>query len=357
MPVTIRNLGNIAQPTATATIRSFIVPPTPLAVVPIVKRNGTAVLLYLVRDEEESGNITRRIGRQLEKEGVAAYANHKKNDSWIFATRQSEMDEYCPEELTRGAKLATAVAKKGPTLAERPTSNPICLICRDHCENEWGNSHGFIAEENVDEDCPPICNSCNEHEVYYRINHPEASVFILPQDVLQRVANQTPCDCCHAGTKDTDFRILHSRASNPVLLEFHNLTFKSGSPECPFKKDEWDKLVATGRKIIFTARIAEMEVALLNIKAAEAECEAEELVAQVAKEPAPAEVKKPSKKERQADSTRGSNAVRDQKKKEREEFEKACEKAALAQLAIKKAADEKKRKAKAAKAKVARASP
>jgi hypothetical protein len=141
-------------------------------------------------------------------------------------------------------------------------------------------------------------------------------------------------------------------------VEFKNLY---ADEDCPPELASLVELVANsekhGEEVIITARVADLEVAILGFKQEEAEREAEKL----AKEPdnvvSTAEVKKPTKKERQADSTRGANAVRDQKKREREEFEKACEKAALAQLAIKKAAEEKKRKAKAAKAKLAKACP
>jgi hypothetical protein len=349
MPATIKHVKCVP----TASLRSFLIPPTPLAMVPIVKKDGSPSVLFLVRDEEESHALTRRIGRGLEREGIAAYANKNERrpdtDSWLFAVvppTQHTEKLYCPNELVRGAEAATALAKKAPIITEKDPSNPVCLICREHCENKWGNSHGFLGE-GVDEDSV-LCNSCNEHEIYYRINNPLAHVVLLPPHELRAIATIPACAC--GGGGETEFQILHNRASKPVLLEFNNVT-------SPVLDAEIKAAVGVGAEIIYVARLAEMEAALADYR----EYQAAKLASQVAREPdrfvSTAEVKKPSKKERQADSTRGSNAVRDQKKKEREAFEKECERAALAQLAIKKAADEKKRKAKAAKAKVARASP
>lgn len=348
MPASVKVIKEIP---ASATIRSFLIPPAPLAVVPIVKKDGKPANLFLVRNEEESANITRRICRGLEKEGIAAYANKDEKrpdtDSWLFATTQATKEQYCPKELCRGAAAATALAKNGPIIAERNPSNPVCLLCREHCENKWGNSHGFISHEEEGEETPPICDVCNEHEIYYRINHPNAIVVLLPPQELEQIA-RIPTKCACGEEEETEFFVRHNRASKPVLLEFNNITSSL---------DKEIKDARPGADVIYVARIAEMEAALADYR----DYKARKIASQVAREPdnvvSTAEVKKPSKKERQADATRGANAVRDQKKKEREAFEKECEKAAKAALAIKRAADEKKRKAKAAKAKVAKACP
>jgi hypothetical protein len=329
--------------------------------VPIVKKDGTPVMLFLVKNEEESHNLTRRIMRGLERAGMTAYPNpnpKKDTDSWFFSFCGEPVEAYCPKELVRGVEAANALAKRKPTRPQRDTSNPICLLCREHCESKWGNSHGFIHYKN-DDDEDVICNSCNEHEIFYRINHPTALVFLLPADVLEDITRLDSCPDCG---DSSDFRVIRNRQSAPVLVEFKNLYTNKNDP-CPALTEFLEFIEReekNGREIIITARIADLEVALIGVRQEKAEREAEELAElaeREAEEPAPAEVKKPSKKERQAGSTRGANAVRDQKKKEREEFEKACEKAARAQLAIKKAADEKKRKAKAAKAKLAKACP
>ena len=359
MSVVMRKVGKIG-PNATATIRSFILPPNPLAVVPIVKMDGEQVKLYLVRDEGESHAITRRIKRGLEKDGVAVYANPEQRkvdcDSWLFSIAQGGEKEYCPKELVRGVTAACALAKEKPTPPERDASNPVCVVCREHCENKWGNSHGFIHYRNLGgDDDDVICNSCNEHEVYYRIHHPTAAVFILSPELLEFVVRLPDCPDCRSGA--SDFRLIRNRQSSPVLVEFKNLSF-AADDESPPQLASFLALAKTaGTELIITARIAELEVALRGIRDEIAERELDELVKEADNVVSTAEVKKPSKKERQADATRGANAVRDQKKKEREAFEKECEKAAKAALAIKRAADEKKRKAKAAKAKVARACP
>ena len=347
MPATIKHVKCVPN----TKIRSFVLPPTPLAMVPIVKRDGSPAVLFLVRDEDESHALTRRIARGLEREGLAAYANKNEKrpdtDSWLFATTQHTEKLYCPNELVRGANAATAIAKNEPITTERDPSNPICLICREHCENQWGNSHRILGE-GVDEDSV-LCNSCNEHEIYYRINNPLAHVVLLPTKEL-RAITRIPTKCACGEEEETEFQILHNRASKPVLLEFNNIT-------SPVLDAELKAAVGVAAEIIYIARLADFEGALNDYR----EYHAEKIASQVAREPdnvvSTAEVKKPSKKERQADSTRGANAVRDQKKKEREAFEKECERAAKAALAIKRAADEKKRKAKAAKAKAARACP